>query len=146
MCKTKHLNIFINIRLKSHNILCGTLHRSPRTNDTTENDSFIRALKDCVGKLPQSHISYITGDFNYYLANHDNQFISNFTEIMLENSFFPIIYHPTPITDTSATVLDYIWTNISNHAVESGIITSPIIKSPASPCMYKYEIKRKTIV
>ena len=118
-------SIFINIRLKSHNILCGTLYRSP-TNDTTENDSFLRALKDCVGKLPQNHISYITGDFNYNLANYDNPFISNFTETMFENSFFPVINHPTRITDTSATVLDHIWTNISNHAIKSGIITSPI--------------------
>ena len=79
-------SIFINIRLKSHDILCGTLYRSP-TNDTTENDSFLRALKNCVGKLPQNHISYITGDFNNNLANYDNPFIGNFTETMFENFF-----------------------------------------------------------
>ena len=48
-------SIFINIRLKSHNI-CGTLHRS-LTNDTTEKDSFLRTLIDRVGKLLQNHIS-----------------------------------------------------------------------------------------
>ena len=36
-------SIFINIRLKSHNILCGTLYRSP-TNDTTKNDSVVGTL------------------------------------------------------------------------------------------------------
>ena len=85
--------ILINIRLKSHNILYGTLYRLP-ANDTTENDNFLRTLKYCVGKLPQNHISYITGDFNYNLANYDNPFMSNFTETMFENSFFPVINQP----------------------------------------------------
>ena len=70
-------SIFINIRLKSHNILCGALYRSP-TNDTTENDSFLRTLKYCVGKLPQNHISYVTGDFNYNLAKYDNPVYKQF--------------------------------------------------------------------
>ena len=51
-------SIFINIRLKSHNFLCGTSYRSP-TSGTTENDSFIRTLKDCVGKLPQNHLFFL---------------------------------------------------------------------------------------
>ena len=45
---------------------------------------------------------------------------------MLENPFFPVINHPTQITDTSAIVLDHIWTNITNHTIKSGIITSSI--------------------
>ena len=73
-------SIFINIKLKSHNILCGTMYRLP-TNDTTENDSFLRTLKDSVGKSSQSHISYITGDFNYNLVSYDNLF----TVVKVEN-------------------------------------------------------------
>ena len=48
---------------------------------------------------------------------------------MFQN-FFSIINYPTRITDTSATVLDHIWTDISKHAVKSGIITSPISDHP----------------
>ena len=38
-----------------------------------------------------------------------------------------IVLLETRITDTSATVLDHIWTNITNHAIKSRIITSPIL-------------------
>ena len=51
-------SIFINIRLKSHNISCGTWYRSP-TNDTTENDSFLRTLKDCVRKYRKTILAIL---------------------------------------------------------------------------------------
>ena len=47
------------------------------------------------------------------------------SKLCLKILFF-IINHPTQLTDTSATVLNHAWTNISSYAIKSGIITSPI--------------------
>ena len=41
---------------------------------------------------------------------------------MLNHNFCSIINNPTRITDTSATVLDHIWTNAYTDHIKSGII------------------------
>ena len=45
---------------------------------------------------------------------------------MLEGHYFPVINKPTCITDTSATVLDHIWTNLHQQQIKSGVILNPL--------------------
>ena len=52
--------------------------------------------------------------------------VCNFTEMMLESHYIPVINKPTRITDTSATVLDYIWTNLHLQQIKSGVILNPL--------------------
>ena len=118
-------SIFIDIKLSTGNVVCGTIYRSP-SNDLISNDSFLKTLKKCHNILQPNKICYITGDFNYDLANFDDVSVSNFTELMFENSFFPVINQPTRISDTTATVLDHIWTNTIKHSINAGILTCPI--------------------
>ena len=47
-------------------------------------------------------------------------------EVMYANSFYPIINKPTLITQTTATSIDNIWTNIIDKPITSGIITDCI--------------------
>ena len=58
---------------------------------------------------------FIIGDFNLNLLNYDNhrqtaQFIDN----MFSNSFIPLINRPTRITQTTATLIDTIFSNNCN--------------------------------
>ena len=53
--------------------------------------------------------SFIVGDLNYNLANHDNSYVSNFAQLMLEKSYFPVINLPSQLSDSNVTVLDHIW-------------------------------------
>ena len=46
--------------------------------------------------------------------------------MMLEGHYFPVINKPTRITDSSATVLDHIWTNLHQHQIKSGVILNPL--------------------
>ena len=45
---------------------------------------------------------------------------------MLEGHYFPVINKPTRITDTSATVLDHIWTNLHQEQIKSRVILNPL--------------------
>ena len=45
---------------------------------------------------------------------------------MFSYSYYPIVTHPTRITDTSATCIDHIWTNIRDRQITSGIFTDEI--------------------
>ena len=58
----------------------------------------------------------IGGDFNYKLLNHENKFVDRFINSMYENAFCCVINKPTRINDTTATVLDQIWTNTQTHS------------------------------
>ena len=83
-------------------------------------DNFVQNSNELLNKC------FITGDFNYDLSNQDNKHVFNFIKMMLEGHYFPVITKPTSITDTSATVLDHIWTNIHHQQIKSGVILNPL--------------------
>ena len=41
---------------------------------------------------------------------------------MHKNYYFPVINKPTCFSDSSATVIDHIWTNLHSHQIKSGAI------------------------
>ena len=92
---------------KSTNVM--GVYRPPRgnINDATNN------LKDIITNN-QFHRdnTIIAGDFNICLMNEDySPQISNFTNMMREFFFRPLITRPTRFTENSATIIDHIWTN-----------------------------------
>ena len=118
-------SVFINIEFCNKTLLVGCLYRSPFS-DVQSNEIFVSTLKNCLNLVKCNQKCIITGDLNYDLANCENEHVSNFTEIMFENCYFPLINKPTRITDSSASVLDHMWTNIHDESIKSGISTSPI--------------------
>ena len=52
--------------------------------------------------------------FSNLLALDDNH-VSNFTDTTYENAFYPVINKSTRITDTTATLLDQLWTYLPPH-------------------------------
>ena len=55
---------------------------------------------------------YIMGDYNINLLNYDlHTATAEFTDMMYANSFVPLINRPTRITESSATLIDNIFSN-----------------------------------
>ena len=95
-------SVFFNIEFCNKTLLVACLYRSP-SNDARSNAIFVSTLKNCL-----------------------NLVVNKFTKIMCENCYSTLINKPTRITDSSASVLDHMKTNIYDESIKSGIITSPI--------------------
>ena len=99
-------------------IICGAIYRTPNP-ETNANDIFLLNLNNCLSTIPPICICVIGGDFNYNLLNHEDKFVNTFIDSTYENAFCSMINKPTKMTDTTATVLDQIWTNtqlVETHA------------------------------
>ena len=91
-----------------------TVYRSPNQ-ELTANMQFIDHLTPILKAISKSQTpTIITGDQNYNLLKYDKNCVSDFIDLMYENSFYPAITKPTRFTATSATVLYHMWTNILN--------------------------------
>ena len=76
----------------------------------------------------------LAGNFNVILLNYDNHNDTNqIINTMYSYSFLPLITRPTRFTSSSATLLDYIMTNVFNDAIVSGILVSDV--SDHLPCL-----------
>ena len=69
----------------------------------------------------------LLGDFNIDLINFNNNTeSSDFLETITSNSLMPLILQPTRITSHSKTLIDNIFTNITEKSVKLGNITCSI--------------------
>ena len=66
------------------------------------------------------------GDMNYDLLDVDSQFEDLFKDEMFSYFYYPIINHPTRITDNTASCIGHIWTNVKDRQITSGIFTDEI--------------------
>ncbi len=71
---------------------------------------------------------YILGDFNVDLLHHEtHQHTSDFLNTMFLSSFIPLINHPTRVTESSATLIDNIFTNCHDTPeIINGILLTDI--------------------
>ena len=103
---------------KEPNILICVVYRHPRKDDklTTEN---LSVTLDKIKREKKKIL--VVGDFNFDLLNHEhNDNISDFLNMMLENSLQPCIIEPTRISPGSKpSLVDNIFSN-STEAVISG--------------------------
>ena len=68
----------------------------------------------------------ICGDFNLDLLKFDDSSVFHFINLMFSFSLFPLITRPTRITNTTATLIDHIWTsnvdsNINNFIIKTDL-------------------------
>lgn len=106
------------------NIIIGVLYRPPG-NDIK---IFQEKIDLQLSKLSRENkICYIAGDFNLNLLNcESHQHTSNFFNSMISSSFYPLINKPTRITNTSATLIDNIFTNNITDKMLTGIMYTDI--------------------
>ena len=116
-------SLFIEITVpKSKNIIAGVMYKAP----SVVHSEFLTSFQ-----MVCSHIAYgskpciISGDFNINMLNYANPSSQSFIDLLTSHSFLPLIEKPTRITDTSATLIDNIWSNIL-PSPESGVLLSDI--------------------
>ena len=103
---------------KQPNRLIGVVYRHPRKNDPQSTDS----LQTVINKIKKENKNtLIIGDFNFDLLNHENNDqISKFLHMMIENSYQPCILEPTRIVQgNKPSLVDNIFSN-SIEPVTSG--------------------------
>ena len=104
----------------SKNILLGCIYRHPGSDSSVLTDHLYEILLSTAKE--NKHI-FISGDFNIDLLKYDTITKNkDFLDMMTSNGFLPHIIHPTRITDTSATVIDNIFSNACFSESTSGNI------------------------
>ena len=103
----------------SKNIIIGCIYKPPEASVSDFNTSISNTLSTISF---ENKLSYIMGDFNINLLNSDShQPTNDFINLMTSNSLYPLISKPTRITDSSATLIDNIFTNNLEYNMVSGI-------------------------
>ena len=118
-------SIWIEIKnKKGKNFLCGCIYRHPNTDISNFHDHIESLLK----RLDKNKYNvFIMGDFNIDLLQYEsNSHTKDFINSVISHSFLPYIHQPTRVTDHSATVIDNIFSNITDFDTLSGNITSII--------------------
>ncbi len=124
-------SIFIEIpQVNGKNIVTGVVYKPPDVSVNRFGESFDNLL----GKLnmENKHV-FLMGDLNIDLLKHNvHNPTSHFVDCLFSNSFFPSIYKPTRITDSTATLIDNIITNCCDFPSKSGILFSALL-DPSAP-------------
>ena len=132
--------LFIELKLDTGSILVGMIYRRPNTNVT----EFINKMGEILDIVAgENKKCYILGDFNldlakYNISNPVNDLVSLFTSYNL----FCSINRPTRVSDSTASIIDHIWTNDITHLIKAGIIHSEI--SDHFPIFSSFKTKSNT--
>ena len=112
------------INSKNKNILCCCIYRHPNS-DVQEFTHFVNGILQTVTK-ENKHVFFL-GDFNLNLLNYEHHSETNdFLNSMVSHYLLPHILHPTRVTDHSATIIDNIFSNITDSETKSGNILCEI--------------------
>ena len=114
--------IFIELPLVAKRCLViGCIYRPPGTDMSIFNSRLLDILKSIDAGASCDLV--ILGDFNADMLKVNTHLQTGcFFDNMQMYSLLPVISIPTRITDSSATLIDNIFVNCSNHTLKSGVI------------------------
>ena len=117
-------SVGVEVKWNSRMFIFICIYRPPQGN---VND-FINALNDIltIAKDKNYNEIFILGDINLNLLQHNNDIIQDLVNLMSSYSLFPLTTLPTRVTDTSATLIDHIWStfvenNVGNYVIKTDI-------------------------
>ena len=118
---------FVELSSKSlgtaHNLVVGVVYRPPNT----DVEEFMLNMSNVLDKLKtDKKFCFIMGDFNVNISNTAGQNVNDFLNLMHSHLFMPLIQQPTRVTETSATLIDNIFTNCICLSLKSGILCTDI--------------------
>ena len=127
------------------NMLFGVIYRPPNTDIKL----FIDALKEILENVQsENKVLYLVGDYNINLLNVDSHSLTaDFNDTIYSYGLVPLITRPTRVTETSATLIDNIFTNKIIRYGESiyGILIFDISDHYPIFCI-ETSLKRKSII
>ena len=99
---------------------------------------FIAISKETFKFIKTNYKCFVFGDLNYDLFQHDNVRVNGLLSTMVDNCFYSIINKTASITDTSATILDHVWTKMNSDDIKTGVLLHPISDHlPVLTCQIK---------
>ena len=108
---------------KSKNIIACCAYRHPGK-DTSK---FIEYFELALSKIDKNKIICILGDFIINFLNYESHSDTNdFVNSMVSHYLLPHVLQPTRATDHSATVMDNIFTNITDYETISGNVLNQV--------------------
>ena len=114
-------SLFVTMHYEGKRLVCGTVYRPPR-NDNLGLRGFFDSINLVLGELNNIKSKYfLMGDLNFNLLDLSDKKTEQFTDIMFNYNFYPLINIPE-ITDSSSSTIDHTWTNVSNTSIKSIII------------------------
>ena len=115
--------IFLNFQINNDRFIIGNLYRPPKGNFDVFNEKLSKNLTDIRSNFNNATI-IILGDVNInILKSFECLRAQRFTNLMFSFELNPLIRRPTRVTETTASILDHIWTN-SKSVKNDGIIKS----------------------
>ena len=100
--------IFVELSVSKSKIIVGCVYRPPSSNLKMFNTE----LSEVLSSLDKSKDVYIMGDYNIdLLRSKSHTDTSIFINQMLASSYIPLINKPTRVTESTATIIDNIFTN-----------------------------------
>ena len=119
--------------------LVGVVYRRPNTNPKEFLDKFQNIL--IILKAERKRC-YVMGDFNLDLLKWDTSVpVNDLIAICHSKMFLNTISKPTRVTDTSATLIDHIWSNDSLQNIKNGILYTNISDHFPVFAIYEYSAK-----
>ena len=114
----------LEILISGHrNIIVSCIYRCPGSNT----DIFSEHIVQLFFELTMRKTVFLCGDFNIDILKHKvNQGTKSFLDTMYSVGLYPLIDRPTRISNHSFTLIDNVFTNVTNHKVTSGILVSDI--------------------
>ena len=79
-------------------------------------------LKELLKLIKADNRCFIFGDFSYDLFENNNANVNDFLDTVFNNRFYSLVNKPTQIRDTSAALLDHIWTNLFSSDIKAGVL------------------------
>jgi len=135
-------SIFIEVfpKNKQRRQIVGVIYR-PNTAPRADIDVFCSTMYDLMNLINnESCATTIMGDMNIDLLKiNDHIKINNYIEHIVSLGYLPVIYKPTRVARTSATLIDHIYTNrLTKTQCSSGIIITDIADHFATFYIYKH--------
>ena len=127
--------LWVSVNHLKHTFIIAVIYRPPNQDLKVFLDNMRRTLNSLYN-IVHRHTVFITGDFNIDQVNDNNY---EFTELFEQFGFVQIVNDFTRITNTSATIIDLIFTNSPN--VDSSTV---IEKNISDHCVIQTSFKLKT--
>ena len=116
-------SVFIEISFsRKSNLIIGCVYKHPGMSVGTFNSDFLSPLLQTASRENKSII--LLGDFNINLLKFNNPEVFNFLDTLGSYFILPQIVLPTRITENSQTLIDNIFSNITESSVSGNLLHS----------------------
>ena len=118
-------NVFIELNLNAHKkIIIGVICRHPSTSFCEFQDLLMQTIKKMIYEKQEY---FLCGDFNEDLLKHEStKNIGKYLNALYSEGCNNVINKPTRIEKSTATLLDHMYTNLTNSITNRGILTFEI--------------------